>query len=98
MSDPEEEATRRALDAQRLLPGEDPGTNERDQFAHWVDVYTRLRETKLQLIANLEELMERQPPAVRDELDRSDLQILERQVERFERRLAFWKEKLDSSS
>ena len=38
--------------------------------------------------------MEHQPQDVKDELERADVRMLEMQVERFEKRLAFWQNKV----
>lgn len=94
MADHEEQAVRDATDEKRLLPGEESETQDRSDAAHWIDVYTQLRQTKRRLIANLKELMEPQAQPVRDELERADLRVLELQVARFERRLASWTGKL----
>lgn len=83
-----------ATDSQRLLPGEQPGSAMPSDASHWIDVYTQLRQTKLQLVANLRELMKGQSPEAQDELQRSDVRVLELQVARFERRLSFWQSKL----
>jgi hypothetical protein len=92
--DQEEEAIRLATDEKRLLPGEEPGSELRGDATHWVEVYTQLRQTKRTLIGNLKDMMERQSQEAQDELERADVRVLELQVERFERRLAFWKAKL----
>jgi hypothetical protein len=92
--DHEEEAVRLATDQKRLLPGEEPGTMLPSDAAHWIEVYSQLRQTKHQLIANLKEMMERQSQEARDELERADVSVLELQVARFERRLAFWRGRL----
>ena len=94
MPDQEEEAVQMATDQKRLLPGEEPGSQLSADAAHWIDVYSQLRETKHQLIANLKEMMERQSQEAQDELERADVRVLELQVARFEKRLAFWQAKL----
>jgi len=94
LSDQEEEAVRLATDQKRLLPGEEPGTPLRSDASHWIEVYSQLRQTKHQLIANLKEMMERQSQEAKDELERADVSVLELQVARFERRLAFWRARL----
>src|SRR2546421_3898159 len=83
-----------ATDAKRLLPGEEPSSDLLADAKHWIDVYGQLRATKRQLITNLKDLMEHQSQEAQDELQRADVRVLELQVERFERRLAFWQAKL----
>jgi hypothetical protein len=92
VADEEEKVIRMATDYDRLLPGEerDAGQSDADDAAHWVSVYTELRQTKRALIANLREMMGRQSQAAQDELERADVRVLVLQVERFERRLSFW--------
>jgi hypothetical protein len=91
----DEQAVRRmAADPDRLLPGEQTGTSNREDVAHWINVYTELQSTKRQLIANLRDMMARQTQAAQDELERADVRLLELQVERFDRRLAFWKARM----
>ena len=83
-----------ATDAKRLLPGEEPGSELVADAKHWIEVYSQLRQTKRQLIGNLKDMMEHQSQEAQDELQRADVRVLELQVERFERRLAFWQGKL----
>ena len=94
MLDREQEAIRLATDEKRLLPGEQPASELVADAKHWIDVYSQLRETKHKLISNLKDMMEHQSQEAQDELERADVQVLVLQVERFERRLAFWQAKL----
>jgi hypothetical protein len=94
MPDEEQEAVREATDEQRLLPGEKSASRSGEDAKHWIEVYSQLRETKIELIANLKEMMARQSQEAQDELERSDVRVLELQVARFERRLAFWRNRL----
>ena len=55
MSD-EHDVRKMSIDPDRLLPGEQAGTNDRDDAAHWINVYTELQATKRQLISNLRDL------------------------------------------
>jgi len=83
-----------ATDEKRLLPGEQPSSELVADAKHWIDVDSQLQQTKRQLIANLKDMMVRQSQEAQDELERADVRVLELQVERFERRLAFWQAKL----
>ena len=78
----------------RPLPGESEETIYPDDPAHWIAVYTELLAATHQLIANIRELMERQPQDVQDKLERTDVRILELRAQGFERRIAFWRTKL----
>lgn len=94
VSHEEDEAVGMATDDKRLLPGERPESEVTSDATHWISVYTELRQTKRQLIANLKEMMERQSQDARDELERADVRVLQLQAERFERRLSFREDKL----
>jgi hypothetical protein len=92
---PDEAHVRRnSIDPDRLLPREDVNSPNLEDAEHWVGVYTELLHTKQQLVANLREMMERQPPDVQDELERADVQLLHLQIERFEKRRGFWQSRL----
>ena len=79
-----------ATDPERLLPGEDPASTDPEDADHWVSVYSELLELKQQLTTNLRDMMEHQRQDVQDELERADVRLLKREIERFEHRLAFW--------
>ena len=84
------------LDLDRPLPGESEETKYPEDAAHWIAVYTELLDSTHQLIANIRELMERQPQDLQDRLERTDVRLLELQAQRFQRRIAFWRAKLHS--
>jgi hypothetical protein len=94
MPDDELEVRRMSIDPDRLLPGEEVDSRNRDDATHWVAVYTELLNTKRQLVATLLEMMVPQPQEVRDELQRADVAMLELQIKRFETRLGFWQKRL----
>ncbi len=91
MPENEREIRRASIDPERLLPGENPEHPQPGDAEHWVSVYSELLETKRRLIANLREMMERQPAGVQDELERADIRMLELQIERFKQRLQIWR-------
>jgi len=92
MSD-EKEVRRMSIDPDRLLPGEQTDSKDPDDAKHWIGVYQELLKTKRSLVANLQEMMAPQPKDVREELERADVQMLQLQIKRFERRLGFWQER-----
>ena len=94
MADGESEAIGFSTDAGRLLPGEDPDSRDRADARHWVAIYSQLQHVKHRLIATLRELMEGKSADAQAELERADVRLLELQVARFERRLAFWQQRL----
>lgn len=77
-----------------LLPGEDPETDHPDDADHWLRVYTELMQTKAaMLVALSRRLAETRSEAARKELGDTDAAILQAEVERFQRRLDFWKQR-----
>lgn len=93
-ADGESEAILMSTDAGRLLPGEDPDSRDLADARHWVAIYSQLQQVKHSLIATLHELMEGKAAEAQAELERADVRLLELQVARFERRLAFWQQRL----
>ena len=67
-----------------LLPGEDPGNIQNGDAEHWISVYQELLAPNHRL---LNQMQTQGGPEM-------DTQPLERYVQRLERRLAFWKERL----
>lgn len=82
-----------SIDPDRLLPGENTESEDDSDTTHWIGVYAELLQTKRRLVASLLELMEPQSKDAREELQRADVQMLEMQIRRFERRLAFWQQR-----
>jgi hypothetical protein len=93
MTDDPREAARRSLDPDRLLPGENPDSHEQEDAAHWVRVYRELMETKQTLAADLAIALERSGEAARAELESVDMVLIRFQLQRFERRFAYWSER-----
>jgi hypothetical protein len=91
------EAQAAALDAvepERLLDGEDEHTAYIDDAIHWTKVYTELLDFKRSLLT----LAEQRVPAMDDdaslEVKETDLKVLKAEAVRFERRLAFWDDRV----
>ena len=61
-----------------------------EDAAHWIRVYLELYTTKVRMLDNLRALMEDQDPDAKAELVRSDVLLLEAQLQRFRRRLDYW--------
>lgn len=80
-----------ASDQERLLPGEDPGTDRLDDAVHWRDVYQELVNFKEGMVAQTREAVHE---AFRKEASReiasTDLVTLEAEFRRFTHRLSFW--------
>jgi hypothetical protein len=90
MTDDPQEAARRSLDPDRLLPGENPHSLEPDDAAHWFQVYGELVATKRTLAADLAAALEHTGEAASAELRSVDMVLIRHQLERFERRVKYW--------
>ena len=82
-----------SIDPDRLLPGEDPRSRLLEDASHWIRVYSELCTTKAGMIENLEYLLDGSSAETREELEQVDLSLLQTQMRRFQRRLAFWNER-----
>lgn len=85
---------REAARPERLIEGEDPNATDTATAKHWLLVYGQLLETKSGLLADLRKGMESMDPDARDEMIVTDEALLQAQVERFGRRIAFWESRL----
>jgi hypothetical protein len=91
--EPAEEAAEKAVDDDRLLEGEDPGTSYLEDATHWVTVYEELLAVKRDLIEASEGRLAELGEDARREIARTDLLVLDAEEKRFSRRLAFWRER-----
>jgi hypothetical protein len=89
-----EAAARKAVDLERLLPGENPSTRFLDDCRHWMRVYTELLQLKRRVIESTSEVKDEADPEVRAEIEGTDLVIMRAEAERFERRLDYWHRRL----
>lgn len=93
-----DEAAVEAVDPDRLLHGEDPSSPHRDDAEHWVTVYEELLRYKSMLVRDTEKRMPELTAAARVEVTETDYVIMRNERARFERRLAFWTERLEKLS
>jgi hypothetical protein len=92
-----QEARDAALDAVepgRLLEGEDEHTVYVDDAVHWTKVYTELLDFKRSLMAVSERHVESMGDDAESEVKETDVKVLKAEAARFERRLAFWQERV----
>jgi hypothetical protein len=85
---------REAADPERLIEGEDPSATDTATVEHWLLVYGQLLGTKSGLLADLRKGMATMDPDARDEMVMTDEALLDAQVRRFRRRIAFWESRL----
>jgi len=80
-----------------LLPGEQPGSGYREDVEHWITVYSELVEFKRFMLDGATARAEQMTTeAARIEVDTTDLRVARAEAERFTRRLAFWRGRLDA--
>lgn len=87
------EAAHDSVDADRLLEGEDSNTTYLDDATHWVTVYSELLSVKRDLLGVAEERIGGMQPESRREIASTDLVVLDTEMKRFARRLAFWRQR-----
>lgn len=85
---------REAARPERLIEGEDPTATDTATAEHWLLVYGQLLGTKSGLLADLRKSMQTMDPTARDEMVKTDEMLLDAQVHRFQRRIAFWESRL----
>jgi hypothetical protein len=83
------EFTKRIIDFNRLLEGENRGSYSEDDVRHWRAVYADLVRFKQDLLGETREHI-KQVPETKKELGGIDLPFLEAEMERLQRGLAFW--------
>ncbi len=86
-----------AIDNDRLIPGEDPTSMLVEDATHWTAVYSELLEFKQQLITDSQDRAASLTPVARREINATDLVVLRSEASRFERRLGFWRDRLESA-
>lgn len=88
---------RESVDDDRLLPGEDSASADPEDIQPLVAVYEELLSGNRSIIGTLRDSFGHPSPGASRELEQPDLALLEAQLQRFERRLSFWREKLQSA-
>ena len=98
MSDEETKIERMAgesVDPERLLEGENPSTTHLEDAVHWLQVYQDLLAFKRRVLESAGELAPEMEEVAREEVGKTDLTILAAEAARLERRLRFWRERVD---
>ena len=85
-----EQAAQDAVDPDRLLPGEDPGTTDSEDVDHWTAVYAELVGFKEEMLATARRHVAAMQGAAAEEVVRTDLEIMEAEAERLRRHLRYW--------
>jgi hypothetical protein len=90
MTNDPQEAARRSLDPERLLPGEDLRSLEPDDAAHWARIYRELMEAKQAMADGLEASLREVGDEAHAELESVDMVLIKVQLDRFQRRFRYW--------
>jgi hypothetical protein len=88
-----EKAASKAADEDRVLEGEDSDTPYLEDATHWVTVYSELLAVKRELVGVSEDRLPDISTEARRELANTDLVVLDAEMKRFSRRLAYWRER-----
>jgi hypothetical protein len=81
--------TKRIIDFNRLMEGENRDTHDPDDIALWRSVYADMIRFKEQLLSQTREHIQ-QVPETNKELGGIDIPFLEAEMKRLQRGLAFW--------
>ena len=85
----------RGGDVRQPMEGEvDIDGSSLDQAILWRDTYREILVMEEQVMARVEELIARQSPATRREVELSNVPVISAQVERFRSRLGYWEQRL----
>ena len=76
----------------RLLAGEDPETIRPRDAQHWITIYAEMIGFKMNMLKQVRSALAGVSAAARVDLQ-DDVTLLEAQLERYERRVAFWSER-----
>jgi len=89
-----DEAAERAVDQTALLDGEDPTSKHPEDVRHWISAYSELIGFKEGLLNKSQsEISEMENPNARKEADAVDVTILVAELDRYQKRLRFWKQR-----
>jgi hypothetical protein len=78
------------VDPGRLLAGEDPATQQPEDARRWVELYAELLTVVAPILESLRSSMVGMSAQAVEELNDTELVLLERQVSRLRARLQYW--------
>lgn len=67
-----------------------PGTGSLAQARHWSQVYREMLAMEEDLMERIQDLMTRQSPRTRQEVEITNVPVVTAQADRFRKRLGFW--------
>jgi hypothetical protein len=81
----------RGGDPDQVMDGEsDPGTSSLEQAKYWSQIYREILTLEEQVLERIQDLMARQSPTVRREVELTNVPVIAAQAERFRQRHDFW--------
>jgi len=88
---PDVVAAIRGGDPNQAMDGEaDPRSASMDQALYWSQIYREILAMEEKVMERIQQLMARQSPQVRREVELSNVPVVAAQAERFRQRLGFW--------
>jgi hypothetical protein len=88
---PDMVAAARGGDASRAMDGEgDPKSASMEQALYWRQVYREILAMEEKVMERIQDLMNKQSPQVRREVELTNIPVVAAQAERFRQRLGFW--------
>jgi hypothetical protein len=84
-------AAARGGDASRAMDGEgDPKSASMEQALYWRQIYREILAMEEKVMERIQNLMAKQSPQVRREVELTNVPVVAAQAERFRQRLGFW--------
>ena len=89
-------AAARGGDASRGMDGEgDPGSASLEQAVYWRQIYVDILAMEEKVMERIQDLMDRQSPQARREVELTNVPVVAAQAARFRARLGFWSARVD---
>jgi len=88
---PDMVAAARGGDASRAMDGEgDPTSASMEQALYWRQIYREILAMEEKVMERIQDLMAKQSPQVRREVELTNVPVVAAQADRFRQRLGFW--------
>jgi hypothetical protein len=89
-------AAARGGDSSQGMDGEaDPKTASLEQAVYWRQIYVEILAMEETVLERIKELMNKQAPLARREVELTNVPVVAAQAARFRERLAFWSARVD---
>lgn len=92
---PDIEAAVRGGDWEQAMDGEGPAADATmKQARYWLKIYTEILAMEEKVLERIVDLMARQSPAARREVELTNVPVVVAQAERFRQRLGYWRARI----